>query len=875
MPLIGKNQYICGMDKKLLTYLAACYQNFPNQFDFLQLENLPDLDTTGPNFDYFNFYLLTQALLKDTENNRFQIHIPDHYYQDEKLSSTLLGLAFVRYYENQKAQEAGGDHDDFEPNEDVIHNTHWGPLLLTHKNESQYIFTKLNDQGGRKSLGGGEIFIAKNKINRYPRLPSIKHYKYTSQSVNKIKKYTKFIQKHVKDFSSLFRFNSKCLVIGERSLTSKLTKYDMMPFRVNLQNALKIPVEPLFEIANDYYQAKEILKKVKNIDTIIVIGAPKYRKHIEKLTTLQEEQAFKKLIIVGSEKAATDYGFKTWTWSHSELRTLQMQNPLEALPVQKIDDEHLTRLKSTFDSFRERWSQNDQVEELDLKWFFDSIVHFCARQVLPIDIEQFSRYIDNKLNRRNDFKSIFVEAGLQGLIGDYQFEAESTFETFINRFENPKLAYILALDDPSKDYYIVTEKKQVSKLKELFEEAGKTQHEAITPNKLERMLQKGKATEADARTKVFVFPYLYFKYENPTWYYRMYRQALDIGEAVLLQYENVEEQKLEVLTAFYEHEELFKLQNNDRSWYIDATFEKEETTDIETATQDIVKQLEETKSISATKTEEDITDIKYYFANYFGLFDDFEKASSEEALTGIDATAQKDQKKHTYTTSQLQFQVVFEDGSEKVIEENHLVAKQVDKGKFDNVMISNVQIGDDIIADFKVNFATHFAAMKTINALKPINTEIRWASREWRSWLKTSLRFYTYKLKSEDIATRELYKKLDLVIPISKFKTWLTAKDPFLFPKHEKDLEKVLDLAIRQTPPGPKQDDKMEVAERIRHARDIPADFDETVDKLALELVDFLLTKNMGKMLLKMKSTDVTQMSKRYVVKKVMEIEEL
>lgn len=875
------------MNNNLLTYLAATYQHLPKPFaETLQLEKIEEIDTSQPNFDYFNFYLLAKAMLEDTDNNCFQIHIPNKYYKDENLAPIVQALSYLQYAKNQTAKEGHNEYADLEPNEDVIYNSHWGPLLLTHKNEDEYIFVKLITETSRRALPDGEIFVSRNKVHRYPRLPGMSDYKYNQRSISKIKKYTDFFKKKLQNFSSRFRFHSKCLVVGEKSLTSLLSKNAMLPFRFNMENTSKIPVEPLFEVANDFYQAKEILRKVKGIDTVLLIGAPKYNKRLAEFLQFKNEGLFNKLIIVGSQKATADLGFQTWHWTYDEMRILTGQSELADFPVITIEDTAIAQLKKDLDELASTWAEKG-LKEQEVRHFFNGILNHCSRFITPKEVSDLMRFIQKRLYRTKNFEDLFPTPELKILIADCRLELETIFETFAREFTNGKYQYLLQLEDETKDYFIVTEKKQASHLNTEFTEFKKTNFKAVTPAQLERFVAKMQdSKEKDEREKVFIFPFIYFQYNNPAWYYRTFKAALENGEGQLLQYEDLDEKRLNALSLFFQKEQDTRMANEDRQWFMPVPFSQNglaapfDSEAFEQDTKTVIGEIDRRNGIGITKEEASTEKkdlVKNYFANYFGLFDDFEKAANaEESITGVNvkkATETTAAESVYMTTSNQKFKILFED-SEKIIAEYQPIAKEKGRGRFTNVMASDLQAGDSIIAEFKVNFARHFDALKVVPPLKPQMREISWASREWRTWLKTSLRFYVYKLKSEDMAKRELYRKLDPKSSFTTMEKWLTSKDRYLFPKNDEDLEKILELSFRQTPKD-RREEKREQILRILNAREVPDSFVDVMVQLEEELIEYMLNKKTGRFLSKMTSSALQALIKSRVVKEVKEVEEL
>ena len=871
------------MNKDLLTYLAATYQHLPTVFqDKLVLDKIEVIDTSEPNFDYFNFYLLAKALLADTPNNCFQIHIPNKYYKDEQLAPIVQALSYLWYAQNQVAKEEQSEYANLQPNEDVIYNTHWGPLLLTHKNEADYIFVKLIAESSRRGLPDGEIFVARNRVHRYPRLPNTKNYKYSVRSISKIKKYTDFFRNKIQNFSSRFRFQRKCLIVGEKTLTHLLSKTPLLPFRFNLDSQNKIPVEPMFEFANDFYQAKEILRKVSGIDTVLLIGAPQYNKRLAEFLQFKQEGRFRKLIVVGSQKAAENLEFKTWHWTYNEMRILTGQNELADFPIIFIEDAALSQLQKDLEALALDWTSKG-MNEREVQHFFNNILNHCSRLITPTDVSDLLRFAQKKLYRSKDFEALFHTPELSIQMSTCRLELETLFEKFAKEFSNGKYQYLFELKEQEKDCFIVTEKKQATQLNSQFSEYKKDNFKAVTPAQLERFIAKSMGSQEESeRKKVFIFPYIYFKYNNPSWYYRTFRAALDLGEGYLLQYENLDEKRLQAMQLFFQQEQNIRRTNEDRQWFMPVNFEYHElkppyhTAKFQQATETAILEIDRRNGVGKVEDASKDDLVKNYFIKHFGLFDDFDKAANtEEDITGVSLKKTKTAATASIyaTTSNQKFKILFED-SEKTIAEYQPIAKEKSKGRFENVMASDLKEGDSIIAHFKINFAQHFEALKAVPPLKPQMREISWASREWRTWLKTSLRFYVFKLKSEDMAKRELYRKLETKASFTAMERWLASKDRYLFPKEIEDLKKILELSFRQTIKD-KREEKREQIHRILNAREVPDTFAEIMLQLEEELIEYMLNKKQGRFLSKMKPSLIPALVKAKVIKAVQEVEEL
>lgn len=831
-------------------YLQTNFQLLDwKQFPFLSATTIGDFDFKHLGPHSFQFFLLLKALNDSEERDCFHFQLPSREAQSDILQATLLSVVLTHYYLNLATTE---EYNGLPKTGTVVYSRGRRDFLrFCGTSGDCFWFEPVLE---RKQDSELKVEVKKSNFWKYPNLPSAEDFPYNRNSVKHLEEFFRFFQEYLPSFEPLFHFSKKCLLIAPPEIVTCLNF--SMPIRYNGSKHYQVPAEPLVEIVNDFEAGRHILKE-NTFHSLIVLGGSRYNSNLDKMRDAFDEGLFQKLIVVGEAEVSSSFGFKKWRWTEPEWRTLTNLEPCPILPTLPLVDLAVENFKRQFDKLKAAfisWNVNPStLTEMGRRF-----LQYFSRLALPGVQSNAHQFFEQQFLENHWLEIAFREAGADDAFSMFCEELRILLDAFSQTFENQKLKYILSQSGQGEEFFIVTEKWQADLLNPIFEEHNKHNHKAISPGELKRLLREDLPSKNKAKKTHFIFLYLHFRPIHPTYYLELYRRALDFGDAILLYYDGIENQRIEALNAFSEKWNHNWMEDADRDWFMPKPFRDFVKFDFVQETKaeasETVMVIEALQSLADEEEDKILQSIKDYFNQRFGILDDFEKPGSERTLTGIFETQKEggpenDNVENTTVRLNRKWLIVFDDDSSKDWYEDIVIAKIGSDGKFAPIRVPDLCSGDRVAADFDIRFDNSFEALKTIPDLRPFFKEIRWASKEWRLWLNNMLEVYKTKHGGrEHAAWQEFYKKLDVSVAESQVKTWLTSREEYYFPKKIEDFEKVLVLRLKKTPPGHLEQVKQE-AERIKRSRDLSASFREEMTQLSHELSTFLATKQKGKYL--------------------------
>jgi hypothetical protein len=826
----------------LQTYLKNIFQSFDwNQASFQSLQDIKDLKIADFGISPFHFFFLTK-LIQDNERNGCHIQLPAKHCLNDLYVPTLLSAVLSHYNLSLSA-------DDMPEMQfrigDVIYSRGLKDFLQFCGGREVLYFKRVLTKGQEEEY----IEIRKEDLHRYPVLPSTDDFAYNRNSVHKLEEFFDFFQSHLTSFDPLFHFSKKCLLIASSEVAKCLSQL-FLPIRYNGNKYYQVPVEPLVEIVNDYDTASKLIENGQAFYSVIVLGGSRYKHTLDRIKDNFDEGLFQKLITIGEAEVSDSFGFKRWHWTQPEWRIFHGLDPRPAIPLSVLTDPSLERFRDRFDNLKNAFSDFG-VDNLALDEMGKRLVQYFSRLIVPVELCQVKEFVHKQFFETHWLESYFKDANLDDEFPLFCSELEKLLDEFLETFENQKLNFLLSHYTPEGDLFLVTEKWQADILNPLLEEGRKFSYRAISLGELARQLRQELPSKSKFKKTHFIFSYLYYTPFQPVYYLEMFRRAADFGNTTLLCYKGIDTNRVEVLNALTERWNCKWWGHTDRNWFVPFSFEQDlDTFENQTEIADeVVAHLDELQSLEKNDIEiglSHLEKIRDYFSHRFGMVDDFSAPGSKYDLKKIRTEFDENDQNEDTNGQMRKWKVLFSDGTESEFPEDMVIAKKEGGGKFTGVPISNLQPGDIIAANFSITFDNSFESLKTIPDLKEYIKEIKWASKEWRSWLKWMLETYLSKHSNNRVlALKELNQKLEVNVSSSTVNVWLETKEEYLFPREISDLEKILDLRVRKTPPAQK-DEILASKERIRRSRDISASFREVMTKLSHELSTYLATGEKG-----------------------------
>jgi len=811
-------------------------------------------------FNLFNFYLITKTILSKEENN-FQILIPDKYFKDDFFSSVLLVTSILKYKQNI----------DFYKNKTYQHTLEIGDVFFLPqkkklckyigKQAETFLFTFLKEDNANT-----QISITNDQISRLHKLRNIKDYDYNGQSGKHFESYLKFYQNILENYEALVTFKKKTVIIAEQSIANSLSNQKDLPFRYNLVQNDRVPVKPLIEIFNSYQQAREYLKENENTDEVIVIGYQKYQNCIGDLQNDQNKGRFAKLILIGSKKI-DDEKFKFWQWTNKEIINLTERQITGKFTIKPILSDSLINFQSELNNFQKELNEIG-VKNNEAQSIINYFINLFSRQLI-IEKDNILQYINSIFeDPENDLYVVINETGKPEEKENFTNKLLKIINSYIENSENQKLEFLSLQKQIDKNYYVISEKRQLENLNNYCVN-NKLNITPLTSRNVEKIVsncdissQTGensnftffnplnneiefRFSKKQIKRNVFIVPYVFFKYENPLWYYHLYNKITEFGDVYYLNYENIEDERTKMFETLYEKQETYRLKHKDRFWFINIEFPETETLDKET--EEIISSFDTVNSEQNKKNNEKKINkqkkIKQYFTDNFKIKSDFNRKSFEKDITDIDNNHTENDaepiSKEKYKITLLNNEILEVGEHEKFAIRN--------SENYNLIFVKNLAAKNDIIKDWNLNLRDILKILGNYSSFVTEINEINKISKLWQKWLNGL--FANYKRnKSETEALKKLHERLKLSVSIQTMEKWLDNTENNFFPRSNNDLQSIIDLKLFLTP-GNNETNIAKKEEYIQQAENIKKGSISLLYEIKRELTAYVCNKNKGKVL--------------------------
>lgn len=746
-------------------------------------------------FNLCNLYFLN-LMCSENDQELFQILIPDKYYKGQLMDSVLESISIIKYLSNMNTDDT---NFDFKKG-DVYDMRGYGFLSLTNISEDNLFFEPVL-KTKQERLNPTKIRYSRKEVSNKSKLRNINDFRYTNRSKDYLQKYYDFYKTLINNPTKVTAFRSKVVIITSLQILNNENKL-FLPFRYNLEKSDTLPVEPLIEVFNSYDQARGYLKTTEDrVEELMFIGYQKYQNVLGQVLNDKNKGFFKKLIIIGSKKV-NDNSFKFWQWTNKEIQVLSNNNQAERkIETQLVYSNQLIQLKNDLETLKSDLQNHDiLIEDIEQLNSYFLNLFFQQLSKSPNDLYEYIKYLFDEENE------------LEEILANLDFSDRQRFKerylTIIKKsldnFDNGKLEAIRNLKQTDKFYKIVVSKRHKAGIEDLIKQLGYKKHEVLTTRQLEKIVEDG--TTFNPLKTVFIIPYVRFKYDNPLSYYHLYNKIRVYGEVIFLCYSELEEARLMMFKSFYKKQELYRLKQRDRKWFVGFEYESEEKLNEEES------QILDTINSIETNTDNDIIKKRQhrtYFRDRYKALGEF---SSKINFDGDDnefhSITNLNSIRDNNLTSRFKYEINLKKSINIEVKDIDFWAKK-EGGNYCLKRTYELAVNDTIILDWNIDLKSILKTLKNYKEFRREIREIEKAGKLWQDWLKGLLRNYMRK-RSEADAKAHLYKQLNLSVQQPTFEKWLISKDTFLFPRSNSDLENIINLKRTLSPNKEEIDEQRE-----------------------------------------------------------------
>lgn len=836
--------------------------------------------------------LLLQSL-KTTDANRIHLRC-DEWQQYDKVYGLLLAtLCFYKYAQNQLETPVS----ELYKIGTVLHNPVSGDarVVLGHT-ETGIIARPI--RGHRVRINGMRQALEENspisfsQLAKYIPLANVSEHDYNRNALGNLAGYASLFSRTVRDYRALTTFPRRLLVVAPHATIEQLPNDTRFPIRYQFEQHYTVPVvTPLVEIVTRYADARERLWSDDSLDEVVVMGDIGCRDSINELLNDLGDDYFKRLIILGGQPLQADYGFRYWSWSRNERTWLRSGKLTDTERIILPGDE----LKSLRSLFIEPAQQlvGLGLPEATANGAINRLVGQHLRDAI-VDGAELLAYQQSLLNDiESVWRSWFADASHLDHYPDFCRSLMDGLRKVADCVaQNPaKLDKILALAEQFQSQnksksktWVVARQKQAEALNRHF--TGSATIEAISYRELKTLLNNPAAGQPEQ----FVFPALHLDYQpggQLLRYYRLHRQALERGQCYLLSYEGLEDGLVNLCEYLHQFDEHQCLTHPDRKHWVDfacistlpALPDKKgikgmmETLPANEAIGGLLNELETPNNRNPeqpTRTDEVLLKINDWFTEYFGVWKDIGKIKREKTshiqresvlpLNGFMFVTHENNTRYNIKFSNCQ--QPYECGG-------RVRFARILDNETESVHPGQLRKGDRIV-HFDITLHNCFDILHTLDEVRPLLDEIKWASQAWRKWLQKSVgitmsikncteyeaRQLRYQRLKDNLRTKD---EMDEFVEFARFETWLGNKDKVFFPRSTHHLEAILESHLNQFKETDKTAKRLEM-QRILDARHQSTVFPETITRLHTELTRYLIDKTKGVLLSDFSQLHLTQL---------------
>lgn len=521
-------------------------------------------------FDYVNFYLIYQYILKDDKKDFF-ISVPEDEYRPNFFASIFHSLVLIKlfqnyyFYEENKAKLSINDlvYGKLSGKNRILVIKGVGPEQI----RINLKFPKGNENG---ALTTTIPFKNQTKIN-----PNLSNGRNT---VKYIDAYKEFLTEYFgQNFPFITDFPKRSLVIAD---TNFFKENDCLPVNYTNKKGKNKNELPFFnyliECCNDFNTAKQyLLDNNQTFDEIIIIGDTKYRNcFYEILQECKWKEKAKNIVVIGSEKPSTDHIFSQWLWSNNEIRIANKEG-FKIIQKEKINFEELynelTKLTDQIEQFKDDFNVDLSFTFKYLNFFYKIIVvdSNIAKGMYQDYVDRLLHYFssekfDEELNQTFFKKDIYNRSQINACKNTIIEHFKTIAATLQNK--NPKWNFIVKKSNEIPKIYLIVEKKSYDIMLNQLKKNSINNVVLISDKRIDGTilyLDKWIGDGQNMVNKTYIIPHL----NNTTMLNKLYELK---GKTLVLCYENIDEIVLNRILKNKLAEEKYRMTHEDRNEFVKA-----------------------------------------------------------------------------------------------------------------------------------------------------------------------------------------------------------------------------------------------------------------------------------------------------------------
>jgi hypothetical protein len=567
------------MNQSILQYISLLEKEIKEKIgnDFnLEKSLFADFQT----FDFANFFLIYNYILDDNLNKKdFFIGIPEKKIRPNFFSSILHSLTLVKLYQN------------FFNYQKTIPILDLGDLIYTKRNkETRILEVKkvVNEQvylnlkfPKRNESGINDFTLTKNIFTKLN--PAFVENKNT---VKNIDNYRQFLNDYlVKDCPLITDFQNKTLVIAEKGF---FVESGFLPIKYTTKSGVTSNKLPFFnymiDCCNDFQTAKKFLtNSSEQFDEVVIIGDSKYRETFSDiLQELKWQERVNNIILIGSQKPASNSDFIEWLWSKDEMKIANNETP-QHIQKQIIENnlllEKLIELKSEIELLKTEKGVDISFVLKYTNFYFRNIItdtplskgtyqEYCDRLLSYFKSEKFEEELNSQFYNQDIYSPDAIKESTKKTLKKFQ-EISSIIETQNHKWDfikkrakelgNSKL-YLIA---DRKSYSILCNQIKSNKISNI-----KLISEKRIDNQIDYLQQWINSDEKNTENRNYIIPYL-----NSVEMFDVLSQLK--GNCEVLCYKDIDEIAFDNLIRNFHVQEKSRLTHKDRKEFVSSIFSED------------------------------------------------------------------------------------------------------------------------------------------------------------------------------------------------------------------------------------------------------------------------------------------------------------
>ena len=840
---------------------------YPIDISELYLDNFADRNSSSA-YSEINYKLLEHSLQTTVDKIHLQLFHPLDF--KSVCRATVLAIFSNKYQQN--LQNAESRFLKELKNGDLVYDAKKKEVLIYRYSLQEYICFSPWGKDRNSTI----LRVRKSRINDLLLLAGQNEKSRYSRNTNRyIDDYTQFIEVQLKENRILSTFSKRVIIIVNLNWFDELEELNHLPIQVGTRERY-LPIQPIIEVYNEAGKALKAARENEGMYDLIYVGN-NVDEVMNDAINFQGDGYINKLIFITSCNMSSDYGFKKWAWTREETVYLK-ETKLGSIENIKLSNDFLWGLKNQLLEIAHKWITKG-CNENELKGFMNWLLAGYSNHAFIQKEEVLKKQLAEINDNEGALVGILSEADLYDVTTIRQ-ELVTILRDF--QFVSSKLEWLKKAinDERFNQTLIIAPKWQAELLKAHFATSYKV---IVLINSELRKILKNKPNEfLNQETKglfknkrQIIIPHVSIDYQHtdgPLRHYQWYQLARQMGHLKLLFYEGIEDGRAKLFEVLDEREHRYRMMHSDRCIFIPSwNFEwpKMQENQLETVTE--IETILEEGPTDIVGVENYQKKLNEYFSKYFGVWKNVKRLPKSLKISNEDGET-IGAKQPKSVLSRTKYRLWFDGKEYEDWGENELIGKKTD-GRWKAVRVVELTQNDTIL-DFGLTLENAWEALKTIPEAAESIQEVKWASREWREWLKHSFQNYLHRLKcTDEEALTTLSEKLNISVDRTSVKRWMNEKQTeYFFPRRIDDLDKVLDLRIRQTLPDKKPEMEAK-AERIKASRGRSAGFREVITKLKIELTYWILKKEKSDILGRLEEKHISTLVQTETSRSIIKIE--